>query len=84
MPRKTPTLTFPQTCMTASFYDSACDYPTACFWPCAARMRTMESRGRMARKKPKVVKAAAHMWFRIVFDFDGKATVKECLREPGL
>jgi hypothetical protein len=44
----------------------------------------MESRGSMAKKKPKVVKAAAQMWPRIVFDFEGKETVKECLREPGL
>jgi hypothetical protein len=35
-------------------------------------------------KKPTVVKAAAQMWPRLVFDFDGKATVKECLREPGV
>lgn len=35
-------------------------------------------------KKPSVVKAAAQMWPRLVFDFDGKATVKECLREPGV
>jgi hypothetical protein len=38
----------------------------------------------MAKKKPKVVKAAAQMWPRVVFDFDGKATVKDCLREPGV
>jgi hypothetical protein len=38
----------------------------------------------MAKKKPKVVKAAAQMWPRIVFDFDGKATVKDCLTEPGV
>src|ERR1700687_4552301 len=35
-------------------------------------------------KKPTVVKAAAQMWPRLVFDFDGKASVKECLREPGV
>ncbi len=38
----------------------------------------------MAKKKPNVVMAAAQMWPRIVFDFDGKATVKECLTEPGV
>jgi hypothetical protein len=38
----------------------------------------------LTKKRPKVVKAAAQMWPRIVFDFDGKATVKECLREPGV
>jgi hypothetical protein len=31
-----------------------------------------------------VVKKAAQMWPRIVFDFGGKATVKECLSEPGV
>jgi hypothetical protein len=36
------------------------------------------------KKRPKVVRAAAQMWPRLVFDFDGKATVKECLREPGV
>jgi hypothetical protein len=35
-------------------------------------------------KSPKVVKAAAQMWPRLVFDFEGKHTVKECLREPGV
>jgi hypothetical protein len=38
----------------------------------------------MAKKRPKVVKAAAQMWPRNVFDFEGRATVKECLREPGV
>jgi hypothetical protein len=36
------------------------------------------------KKKPKVVIAAAQMWPRLVFDFEGKATVKECLRLPGM
>jgi hypothetical protein len=36
------------------------------------------------KKRPKVVRAAAQMWPRLVFDFDGKATVKECLRQPGV
>jgi hypothetical protein len=36
------------------------------------------------KKKPAVVRAAAQMWPRLVFDFEGKATVKECLREPGV
>ena len=35
-------------------------------------------------KKPTVVKAAAQMWPRLVFDFDGKATVKDCLKEAGV
>src|SRR5271168_1324093 len=35
-------------------------------------------------KSPKVVKAAAQMWPRLVFDFEEKHTVKECLREPGV
>jgi hypothetical protein len=34
--------------------------------------------------KRAVVKKAAQMWPRIVFDFEGKATVKECLSEPGV
>ena len=38
----------------------------------------------MAKKRPKVVKAAAQMWPPIVFDFKGKFTVKKCLREPGV
>lgn len=38
----------------------------------------------MARKSREVVKAAAQMWPRVVFDFDGWPTVKECLREPGV
>ncbi len=38
----------------------------------------------MAKKRPKVVKAAAQMWPRVVFDFDGRETAKECLREPGV
>lgn len=35
------------------------------------------------KKKPVVVKAAAQMWPPLVFDFEGKAAVKECLRQPG-
>jgi hypothetical protein len=35
------------------------------------------------KKKPKVVMAAAQMWPRLVFDFEGRATVKESLRLPG-
>jgi hypothetical protein len=38
----------------------------------------------MGKKNPTVVKEAAQMRPRIVFDFDGKATVKECLTEPGV
>lgn len=29
--RKAPKLTFPQTCMTANFYDVACDHPNESF-----------------------------------------------------
>jgi len=36
------------------------------------------------KKHPEVVKAAAQMWPRVVFDFEGRDTVKECLREPGV
>ena len=36
------------------------------------------------KKKPKVVIAAAQMWPRLVFDFEGKTAVKECLRLPGV
>jgi hypothetical protein len=36
------------------------------------------------KKKPKVVMAAAQMWPRLVFDFDGKPAVKESLRLPGV
>ena len=35
-------------------------------------------------KSTKVVKAAAQMWPRLVFDLEEKHTVKECLREPGV
>jgi hypothetical protein len=28
---KAPKLTFPQTCMTANFYDAACDFPKESF-----------------------------------------------------
>lgn len=35
------------------------------------------------KKKPVVVKAAAQMWPPLVFDFEGKAAVKECLRQQG-
>jgi hypothetical protein len=38
----------------------------------------------MAKTRPKVVKAAAQMWPRVVFDFEGRGSVKECLREPGV
>lgn len=34
------------------------------------------------KKKPVIVKAA--LWPRLVFDFDGKATVKESLSQPGV
>jgi hypothetical protein len=34
--------------------------------------------------KKEVVLSAAQMWPRLVFDFEGKATVKECLQEPGV
>jgi len=37
-----------------------------------------------AKKCPEVVKPAAQMWPRVVFDFEGRATVKECLREAGV
>ena len=35
-------------------------------------------------KKQKVVTCAAQMWPRLVFDFEGRHTVKECLLEPGV
>ena len=38
----------------------------------------------MPRKRPKMVKEAAQMWPRHVFDFDGGKTVKECLSEQGV
>ena len=38
MPRKTPNLRFLQTCMTANFYDAACDYPTESFEKITRRM----------------------------------------------
>jgi len=36
--RKTPNLTMPQTCMTANFYDAACDFPNETFEKIARRM----------------------------------------------
>jgi hypothetical protein len=36
--RKTQKLTFPQTCMTANFYDAACDYPSESFGQVARRL----------------------------------------------
>jgi len=36
--RKTPNLTMPQTCMTANFYDAACDYPSESFEKITRRM----------------------------------------------
>jgi hypothetical protein len=36
--RKTPKLTFPQTCMTANFCDAACDYPSESFEKITHRM----------------------------------------------
>jgi hypothetical protein len=38
----------------------------------------------MAKKRPSIVKAAAQMWPRWVFDFDGWPEVKERLRQPGV
>jgi hypothetical protein len=38
----------------------------------------------MAKKRPSIVKAAAQMWPRWVFDFDGWPLVKERLRHPGV
>jgi len=35
-------------------------------------------------KKEKVFSCAAQMWPRLVFDFEGKATVEECLQEAGV
>jgi hypothetical protein len=37
-PRKTPKLTMPQTCMTANFYDAACDFPRTSFAKITRRM----------------------------------------------
>ena len=36
--RKTPRRTMPQTCMTANFYDAACDYPKETFAQITKRM----------------------------------------------
>jgi hypothetical protein len=36
--QKTPKLTFEQTCMTANFYDAACDYPQESFARITRRM----------------------------------------------
>jgi hypothetical protein len=44
----------------------------------------MDSRSIMAKKHPTVVKEAAQMWPRVVFDFNGWPAVKECLSEPGV
>jgi hypothetical protein len=38
----------------------------------------------VAKKRPAIVKAAAQMWPRVVFDFEGRHEVKECLRKPGV
>lgn len=38
----------------------------------------------MAKRNPVVVKAAAQMWPRAVFDFDGRASVRESLKKPGV
>jgi hypothetical protein len=38
----------------------------------------------MKRNRPAVVKAAAQMWPRAVFDFDDKVDVKGCLERPGV
>jgi len=38
----------------------------------------------MARKRPVIVKAAAQIWPRQVFDFAEWRKVKECLSEPGV
>lgn len=35
-------------------------------------------------KKEKVVTCAAQMWPRLVFDFDGRQIVEQCLKEPGV
>jgi hypothetical protein len=32
----------------------------------------------------RVIESAAQMWLRLVFDFEGKAAVKECLNQPGV
>ncbi len=34
--------------------------------------------------KQKMIIAAAQMWPRLVFDFDEKSSVKDCLQEPGV
>jgi Uri superfamily endonuclease len=47
-------------------------------------IRSGQARWKIRRTKPKVVVAAAEMWPRLVFDFEGKATVKEYLRKPGV
>jgi hypothetical protein len=38
----------------------------------------------MATKQPRIVMAAAQMWPRAVFDFEGWRAVKERLSEPGV
>jgi hypothetical protein len=35
-------------------------------------------------KKEKVVTCAAQMWPRLVFDFEGRDAVEECLQQPGV
>jgi hypothetical protein len=38
----------------------------------------------MKKKRSAVVKAAAQMWPRAVFDFDGKVHIEGCLKGPGV
>jgi hypothetical protein len=52
--QKTPKLTFPQTCMTANFYDAACDYPHESFEQIARRM--LGQQGFPKSKNPKIFK----------------------------